>query len=157
MMAQQNEKAFEPRKTDILFECEHCGKSLAIDYRGAGLTIQCPDCHKEISVPIPDGIDLSDIDQGLRNTQAHRDEMAETVMLSEKTDATESSEQIRTLMTELEELRFRMRYLENERSQHAKLLQSINKQLTIIQTALNEINDIFNNLTEQSSDDTQEI
>lgn len=156
-MTQQNEKTFELKNTDILFECEYCGKSLAIDYHGAGLTIQCPDCHKEIQVPIPEGIDLSDIDQGLESTQARRNEMAETVMISKKTDATESAEQIRTLMTELEELRFRTRYLEKERSRHAKWLQPINKQLTTIQTALNEIDDIFNKLTEQSSDDTQEL
>ena len=154
---QENDKAPELNNTDILFECEYCGKSLTIDYRGAGLSIQCPDCHKEIQVPIPEGIDLADIDQGLENTQAHRNAMAETVTISEKTDATESTEQIRTLMTELEELRFRTRYLEKEHSRRAEWLKSINKQLVTIRTALSEIDDIFNNLTEQSSDDTQEL
>ncbi len=36
---------------DIVFECPHCSKSLAIDKRGMGLTIQCPDCDRPIRVP----------------------------------------------------------------------------------------------------------
>ena len=38
---------------DIVFECPHCGKSLAIDKRGAGIQIQCPDCSHAIIVPAP--------------------------------------------------------------------------------------------------------
>ena len=29
------------RDTDIVFDCPHCGHNLAIDYRGAGLQIEC--------------------------------------------------------------------------------------------------------------------
>lgn len=36
---------------DIFFECPHCGKSMAIDKRGMGLTIQCPDCGGLVRVP----------------------------------------------------------------------------------------------------------
>lgn len=36
---------------DIIFECPQCGKSLAIDVRGAGYIVRCPDCHTEIQVP----------------------------------------------------------------------------------------------------------
>lgn len=50
------------KETDIVFDCPHCGKSLAIDYRGAGLTIPCTDCGKEVEVPIPEGMELTDID-----------------------------------------------------------------------------------------------
>jgi len=52
----------EVRGTDIVFECPYCTKSLAIDYRGAGLTVQCTDCDNNVIVPIPEGMDLSDID-----------------------------------------------------------------------------------------------
>jgi hypothetical protein len=52
----------EVRATDIVFDCPYCTKSLAIDYRGAGLTIQCTDCGNNVIVPIPEGLDLSDID-----------------------------------------------------------------------------------------------
>ncbi len=52
----------EVKDTDIVFDCPYCSKSLAIDYRGAGLTIQCSDCGSDVQVPIPDGMELDDID-----------------------------------------------------------------------------------------------
>ena len=48
--------------TDIVFDCPHCGKNLVIDYRGAGLQINCSGCGEQILVPIPDGMNLSDLD-----------------------------------------------------------------------------------------------
>ncbi len=48
--------------TDITFECPHCSKSLSIDQRGAGLVIACTSCHQLVTVPIPDGMEISDID-----------------------------------------------------------------------------------------------
>ena len=50
------------RDTDIVFDCPHCGKNLVIDYRGAGLQISCSQCGKEVLVPIPDGMQLADLD-----------------------------------------------------------------------------------------------
>jgi hypothetical protein len=35
----------------MVFECPHCGKSLAIDERGAGMMITCPDCQERVQVP----------------------------------------------------------------------------------------------------------
>lgn len=52
----------EIRDTDIVFDCPHCGKSLVIDYRGAGLQINCSACGEPALVPIPDGMDLRDLD-----------------------------------------------------------------------------------------------
>ena len=52
----------EIRDTDIVFDCPYCGKNLAIDYRGAGLQISCSECGKEVLVPIPDGMQLNDLD-----------------------------------------------------------------------------------------------
>ena len=48
--------------TDIVFDCPKCGKSLVIDYRGAGLQITCTDCGAQVLVPIPDGMELQDLD-----------------------------------------------------------------------------------------------
>lgn len=56
------EAAGEIKETDIVFDCPHCGKSLAIDYRGAGLTIPCTDCGNYVEVPIPEGMDIVDLD-----------------------------------------------------------------------------------------------
>ncbi len=62
------------RDTDILFECPSCGKSMVIDYRGAGLSIPCVDCGQPVDVPIPEGMDVTDLDtspadQGVRVIQ----------------------------------------------------------------------------------------
>ena len=52
----------EIRDTDIAFDCPHCGKNLVIDYRGAGLQISCSACGESVLVPIPDGMELADLD-----------------------------------------------------------------------------------------------
>jgi len=52
----------EIRSTDIIFNCPACGSSLAIDYRGAGLQINCTQCGAPVQVPIPSGMDVSDLD-----------------------------------------------------------------------------------------------
>ncbi len=52
----------EIRVTDIVFDCPHCGHNLAIDYRGAGLQINCVACGEPVVVPIPDGMKIDDLD-----------------------------------------------------------------------------------------------
>jgi len=52
----------EIKSTDIVFECPACHNSLAIDYRGAGLQINCTQCGTPILVPIPGGMEVSDLD-----------------------------------------------------------------------------------------------
>lgn len=52
----------EIKPTDIVFDCAHCGHSLAIDYRGAGLQIHCVECGQPVQVPIPDGMKIDDFD-----------------------------------------------------------------------------------------------
>ena len=58
----QSAEGAEIRDTDIVFDCPHCGKSLVIDYRGAGLQIDCSQCGESVLVPIPDGMELTDLD-----------------------------------------------------------------------------------------------
>ena len=58
----ENTEDAEIRDTDIVFDCPHCGKNLVIDYRGAGLQINCSECGKPALVPIPDGMELGDLD-----------------------------------------------------------------------------------------------
>jgi len=36
---------------DIYFFCGSCGQHLVIDDAGAGLTIQCPQCRNDVTVP----------------------------------------------------------------------------------------------------------
>ena len=56
------EMGTEIRDTDIVFDCPHCGHNLAIDYRGAGLQIECVNCGESVLVPIPDGMKIDDLD-----------------------------------------------------------------------------------------------
>lgn len=58
----QSADGAEIRDTDIVFDCPHCGKGLVIDYRGAGLQIKCSECGQNVLVPIPDGMELADLD-----------------------------------------------------------------------------------------------
>ena len=58
----QNVDGAEIGDNDIVFDCPHCGKGLVIDYRGAGLQIECSGCHEQVLVPVPDGMDLNDLD-----------------------------------------------------------------------------------------------
>ena len=58
----ENGDETEIRDTDIVFDCPHCGKNLVIDYRGAGLQINCSECGESVLVPIPDGMELTDLD-----------------------------------------------------------------------------------------------
>ena len=58
----QNAEGAEIGDNDIVFDCPHCGKGLVIDYRGAGLQIECSGCHEQVLVPVPDGMDLNDLD-----------------------------------------------------------------------------------------------
>lgn len=60
----------EIKDTDIIFECPHCEKSLAIDYHAAGLSIPCTDCGKFVVVPIPDGMEVSDLDKSVEDQGA---------------------------------------------------------------------------------------
>ncbi len=50
------------RDTDIVFDCPHCGHNLAIDYRGAGLQINCVNCGESVLVPIPGEMKIDDLD-----------------------------------------------------------------------------------------------
>ena len=38
---------------DINFDCPHCGHNLDVNERGAGLTVACPECSKNIEIPMP--------------------------------------------------------------------------------------------------------
>jgi predicted RNA-binding Zn-ribbon protein involved in translation (DUF1610 family) len=62
MAEETSDTSVEIRDTDIVFDCPECGKSLVIDYRGAGLQINCSECGASVLVPIPDGMELSDLD-----------------------------------------------------------------------------------------------
>ncbi len=139
---------------DVVFDCPHCNKNLVIDYRGAGLMISCPNCGEAVQVPIPEGLDITDID--LLGAVTVKDE-AGIIGAGASLPLPDSPDQIRMLMTELEELRFRRRYLEQQRAETVKSLQSLARQVTVMRATLEQIEDILKNLNEPSSNDTQAL
>lgn len=57
-----SEKNVEVGDTDISFDCPHCGMNHVVDFRAAGLQVNCKECGKSILVPIPAGMELGDLD-----------------------------------------------------------------------------------------------
>jgi len=104
------DESSEIKETDIVFDCPHCGKSLAIDYRGAGLTIPCTDCGKTCEVPIPEGMEITDIDSS--------DEEQEMRILNLRRSLSAAEHRIDQLETEIEELHARREVLEREHAEH---------------------------------------
>ena len=58
----QSAEGADIRDTDIEFSCPHCSNSMVIDYRGAGLQVACSQCGETVLVPIPEGMELNDLD-----------------------------------------------------------------------------------------------
>jgi hypothetical protein len=116
---------------DIVFDCPHCGKSLAIDTRGAGLMINCPECQQDVQVP---GMPLSERqpDAGSPAPQP-----ADPADLTEALGA--SHTKIERLVASLEEVRERRRYLEKIRSDNMARFELISKDLVTIQNAMDRI------------------
>ncbi len=121
------------KDTDIIFDCPHCGKSLAIDYRGAGLTIPCSDCGTEVQVPIPEGMELTDIDS--------TEEEQEIRILHLRNSLTAAESRIATLEGELEEINERRKYLEASRMQNMRCFKTIREKTEVISKALSQIAD----------------
>ncbi len=86
----------EIKETDIVFDCPKCSKSLAIDYRGAGLTIPCTDCGADVEVPIPEGMELTDFDSS--------EEEQEIRILNLRRSLSSSEEQIDALQAQVDAL-----------------------------------------------------
>lgn len=98
----------EVKETDIVFDCPHCGKSLAIDYRGAGLTIPCSDCGNYVEVPIPEGMDIVDLDSS--------EEEQEVRILNLRRALNSAEMRIHRLEEELEGIMARREALERSRA-----------------------------------------
>ena len=127
---------------DIVFDCPHCGKSLAIDTRGAGLMINCPECEQDVQVP---GVPLSE-----RQADAGRP-APDPADLSEALEA--SHLKIERLVASLEEVRERRRYLEKVRSDNMARFELISKDLVTIQNAVDRIVAIIQDATAEKSSD----
>lgn len=114
-------------ENDIVFECPYCGKSMAIDKRGMGLTIECPDCAGLVRVPTvsestarsPDSIHLPV--EGLA-------------------DALDSSRHdIQGLLHQVEALTLRRDELQKYAAEQDKRLEALRREFANIQNALDRV------------------
>ncbi len=132
----------EIRESDIVFDCPNCQKSLAIDYHGAGLTIACPDCASRIQVPIPEGMDVSDIDSSTQDQEVKIIHMREVLSASQN--------RMIEIETELEDLERRREALEKIRSENAIRFDVIGREMEIIQRSLVRIAEVLESAAESA-------
>jgi len=130
-MSEIPQNGAEIKDTDIVFDCPHCGKSLAIDYRGAGLMIPCTDCGKNVQVPIPEGMEITDVDIS--------DEEKEARIVNLRRSIAASEMRIKQLEAEVEELTVRRDQLEKVRAENMFRFGTILEKTGSIQKSLEEI------------------
>jgi hypothetical protein len=130
-------------ESDIVFDCPYCGKSLAIDRRGVGLMIRCPECAQYVQVP---GVPLAERQENGGQPQA---QAANPAALTEALDA--SHKKIERLVASLEEVRERRRYLEKVRSDNMARFELISKDLVTIQNAVDRIVAILQDASAEGS------
>lgn len=137
-MLEDEEEDAEIRDTDIVFDCPHCGKSLVIDNQGAGLIITCTQCHKPVQVPIPEGMQISDLDQGPENLRGQLSTLRAALEKSER-----SQRELEMKVAALEEKRVGM---ERARAGQLHRLAEIRGACEHIQRVLNESSSILNRI-----------
>ena len=139
-MAKEMGDPNEIRDTDIVFDCPFCSKSLAIDCRGAGLVIACPDCGNKVQVPIPEGMEIYDLDGA--------DEDQEVRIIHMREVLTESQNRIRQLEADLEDLRARRELLEQLRTENAMRFEVLAKEFDALQSSLHRIGEVLTSAAE---------
>lgn len=112
---------------DIFFECPHCGKSMAIDKRGMGLTIECPDCGGLVRVPTASEEKVNAPDSINMPTEA----LAEALE--------ESRKQIEELNEHVAKLTQRRDALDKITQAQKKRIEDLRHEFGNIQTALDQI------------------
>lgn len=69
---------------DLFFTCPHCAKNMAIEKRGMGLIIQCPECEGLVKVPKLSKADLKNLgDAPLEAESAHPQAAEQLAFLEE--------------------------------------------------------------------------
>ena len=130
-MNDRPDESSQIRETDIVFDCPFCGKSLAIDYRGAGLNVPCTDCGRNVQVPIPEGMEIADIDS-TREEQEIR-------ILNLRRALTAAEARIHELEADLEAMRKRRSSLEGARVEDRDRLGIARDAMEVIRSAHDEI------------------
>ena len=145
-MTDKADESTEIKETDIVFDCPHCGKSLAIDYRGAGLSIPCTDCGKNVQVPIPEGMEITDIDSS--------EEEQEVRILNLRRSLAAAEQKIEQLSAEVEEMTTRRETLEKARIGQIAKFGLVTDKVAGIQKSLEEIHKALSKIAEVAREES---
>jgi len=116
---------------DVVFECPSCAKSLAIDRRGAGLTISCPQCSEPVRVPMPQ-------DELVQHPPTdHSEEFADATELQSDLDA--SQKKIQELTDSLNRLASEQEKMQTQRDAQQNVIAKLRHEFSSIQMALDNI------------------
>jgi predicted RNA-binding Zn-ribbon protein involved in translation (DUF1610 family) len=128
------------RETDIVFDCPHCGHGLVIDNRGAGLVITCAECGKPVQVPIPEGMDISDLDQGPEGLQLQIRTLRNALLKAENRER-----ELQKLVSGISE---RKATLERARMNQLRRITEMHAAVERVQKQLSEASNVLTRLTE---------
>jgi len=130
-MTDEAREAVDKEAVDLNFDCPLCGKNISIDSRGAGLMITCPDCQREIQVPVPVAEDEDAapavVEEADPRVQALQSELAEADNRRER------------LAAELEAAQKRLGLLERSAAEQRERFEQISAELVVIQNALDRM------------------
>lgn len=121
---------------DILFDCPHCGKNMAIEAAGAGLMVPCASCGRPVQVPIPDtGTPEAPVATVPRPITAG-DEDPQTTIRQLDAALAMANQTIDRLVAEKEALQERRAFLEQMRNANTGRFEQIAAELGTVQDAL---------------------
>lgn len=138
-MSEETPRATDPtdiREGDILFDCPHCGKNMAIEAAGAGLMVRCVNCGKPIQVPIPDNHTPEAPVATVPPSLPEDVESPQAVIRQLDAALAMANQQIDRLLAEKEALQERRAFLEQMRIANMTRFEHIALELGAVQDAL---------------------
>ena len=139
------ENTEEIKADDIVFNCPHCGKSLAIEGRAVGMAIFCPDCRKEIIVP--SRVHIINEEGPMELTPDERIKSLSNALQESHADN-------RRLSAHLSEVKKRRKYLEKLRAENISRLEQIAAEHAVLQSSIERFANI---LQESAAEDMFEM
>ena len=130
-----NEAEVIVREGDIMFDCPHCSKSLAVDPRGAGRIITCPDCQQQVQVPT-----MEEIEAGANDEAPAFIPEEPNAQVRWLTDAlADSQARCAQLEATLEDVLSRRKRLEQVHAESRSIFMKIGAEIAVLQASLDRI------------------
>ncbi len=148
--------SYEITDHDLMFDCPHCGWNFVIDQQAAGRAFPCPKCEQEIEIPPLDVLEKEAAEATTNDQEEPAINGADGRVLQLQHELDRAHEEIFTLKTEIDELRFRRRYLEKDKADNARMIEDVNEQVLIMKASLDQIVESLR-VCEKNVRDTQEI